>query len=50
MLFRSGEKTIANIYDLTEALANGKAGERVKLIVKRSGADTELHATLAEKG
>jgi putative serine protease PepD len=50
VITRVGEKTIANIYDLTDVLANGKAGERVKIVVKRAGTETELQATLAEKG
>ena len=50
VLVRFDDKKIADIYDLTEALQKGKPGQRVKLIVKRGGTETELHATLAEKG
>jgi hypothetical protein len=44
-----GEKKIGNIYDLTDALGAAKAGDKVRIKVKREGKDVEVEATLAER-
>jgi hypothetical protein len=44
-----GEKKIADLHDLSAALAAGKAGDTIKLKLRRDGQDLELSATLAER-
>jgi hypothetical protein len=44
------EHTIDSLYDLSEALAGSKAGDVVKLKVKRDAKTLELKATLAARG
>lgn len=50
-IVRFGEKRIDNLYDLTDALAASKPGQKVKLQVLRGDAKEpiELEATLAER-
>jgi len=46
---RFGDKAIDDLMDLSTALGDAQAGERVKLKVTRDGKDIELEATLAER-
>ena len=44
-----GDKKIADLHDLSAALAAGKPGDTIKLKLRRDGQDLELEATLAER-
>ena len=44
-----GEKKIADLHDLSAAINNGKAGETIKVKLRRDGKDMELEATLAQR-
>jgi S1-C subfamily serine protease len=49
VITRFGDDKIDSLQGLTNALAAGKAGQKVKLTVRRDGEDVELEATLAER-
>ncbi len=49
VLTRFGDKKIDDLHDLTAALRAAKAGETVKLKVKRDGKDMDVDATLAQR-
>jgi S1-C subfamily serine protease len=44
-----GDKKIGNLYDLTDALANAKPGDKVKVKFLRDGKATVVEVTLAER-
>jgi hypothetical protein len=50
VIVRLGEKKIASIYDLTDFLADAKAGQTVKATVQRDGNPVELSVTFAARG
>jgi len=49
ILIRFDDKKIDNIYDLTDALASAKPGQKVKIRVLRDGKEITVDATLAER-
>jgi hypothetical protein len=51
VIVKMGERDIDTLYDLSDVLAKGKPGQKVKLKVLRDGGKTpvELEATLAER-
>ncbi|HEV2293879.1 MAG TPA: M28 family peptidase [Tepidisphaeraceae bacterium] len=49
VITRFGDKPINDLHDLTAALRAAKAGDQVKLKVRRDGKDIELQATLADR-
>jgi hypothetical protein len=49
VLVRFADKEIRNIYDYTYTLAALKPGERVRAVVKRSGAEVSLEVTLGTR-
>jgi S1-C subfamily serine protease len=49
VIIQFGSAKLENIYDLTNSLAKGKPGDKVKLTVVRDGKNVELEATLAER-
>jgi hypothetical protein len=51
VIVRMGERNIDTLYDLSDVLAKGKPGQKVKLKVLREGSKDpiEMEATLAEK-
>jgi hypothetical protein len=49
VIVQFGEMKIETLYDLTDALAKGKPGDKVKLGVIRDGQRIELEATLAAR-
>jgi hypothetical protein len=49
IIVQFGDKKIDNLIDLTNALAAGRPGQRVKIIVKRNGKPVNIDATLTER-
>lgn len=49
VLTRFGDKQIDDLHDLTAALRGAKAGETVKLKIKRDGKEMDVDATLAQR-
>jgi S1-C subfamily serine protease len=49
VLVQFGDRKLETLYDLTEALANGKPGDKVTLGVMRDGQRIEIVATLAAR-
>ena len=49
IIIKFGEQNIDSLYGLSDALAGGKPGQKVKLVVIRDGKNVELDATLAER-
>ncbi len=49
VITRFGDKTIDDLMDLSNALANAKAGDKVKLNVRRDGKNIAVDTTLAER-
>jgi peptidase M28-like protein/PDZ domain-containing protein len=45
-----GAKTVANLYDMTEALRSHQAGDTVAIVAKREGAEVRLTAVLGKRG
>jgi hypothetical protein len=45
-----GTKTVANLYDMTEALRSHQAGDTVAIVLKRDGADVQVTAVLGKRG
>jgi putative serine protease PepD len=50
VIVQLGAKKIASIYDLTDFLADAKAGQTVKATVQRGGHPVELNVTFAARG
>jgi len=44
-----GAKTVANLYDMTDALRSHQAGDTVLIVVKREGADLRVTAVLGKR-
>jgi acetylornithine deacetylase/succinyl-diaminopimelate desuccinylase-like protein len=44
-----GAKTVANLYDMTDALRSHQAGDTVLIVVKREGADLRVSAILGKR-
>jgi len=44
-----GAKTVANLYDMTDALRSHQAGDTVLIVVKREGADVRVSAVLGKR-
>jgi S1-C subfamily serine protease len=49
VIVKFGDAAIDSLYDLTDALKRGKAGETVKLELIRDGQRVEAEATLVER-
>ncbi len=49
VILQFADKKIDNLMDLSNALAEGKAGQRVTLKIKRDGKPMEVQATLTER-
>lgn len=49
VIVKFNDRAIDNLYDLSQALADSKAGDKVTLKVRRAGEEIELQATLAKK-
>jgi hypothetical protein len=45
-----GAKTVANLYDMTEALRSHQAGDTVAIVLKRDGVEARVTAVLGKRG
>lgn len=50
IIIRFGGKTIANIYDYTDAIGSHKPGDVVEIVVQRAGQEVTLKVTLGKRG